>query len=167
MSSLGRWENDKTMAKIIIVDDEMSIRLTISAFLQNAGHDIDCIENAPEAETILGSKSYDVAILDIIIGQGSGIDLARKIKKKNRNTQILFTTERPDVQSAQEAIRLGAFDYIAKPVTKEQITTVTMRAVEEKFRRDDYDKLQSEKLQQQAKLEQTVLQRTAAGAWHR
>ncbi|MDP6630322.1 MAG: response regulator [Kiritimatiellia bacterium] len=132
------------MADVLVVDDEKSIRLTASAFLQDAGHTTYEAASIPEAERILEEQSIDVAVVDLLLGTESGLVVARQIREQQPNAQIIMATGKPDIASAREAIRLRFFDYLTKPVPKELILDIVAGAFAEKCRRDRYDRMQAE-----------------------
>jgi PAS domain S-box-containing protein len=148
------------MASVLIVDDEPSIRTTLGVFLKRVGHDICVAGGASEAAALLAEMSVDVAIVDVVLGDESGLGIARRVGLARPNAQVILITGEPGVQSAREAIRLHAFDYIVKPVGKEQIVDVVNRAADERRRRDDYDRLQAEREAHQVELKSQVAERS-------
>jgi PAS domain S-box-containing protein len=149
------------MANVVLVDDEKSIRLTLSEFLERAGHETRLAGSATEAIALLEEQDADVAVVDILLGRDNGIALARQILEHRVNTQIVLMTGEPEVQSARDAIHLHLFDYLAKPVRKGQIIDVVALAAAEKRRRDEYDVLQQERQRYTEDLEERVAERTA------
>jgi PAS domain S-box-containing protein len=154
-------EEEPAVANVLVVDDEKSIRLTLETFLRNAGHQVVSAATSEAALGLVAEHSLDVAVLDILLGSANGLDLATRIVEKQPNVQVVFCTGEPEVTSAREAIRLRAFDYLAKPVSKDQIIAVVARAAEEKRRRDEYERLQAERTAHRERLECEVRERTA------
>jgi len=103
------------MTRLLIVDDEKSIRLTTAAFLEAARHNVRTAANKAEAMAIVDDRDFDVAIVDIQLGPDNGIAVAKVIRDQRPNTQIIFATGEPEVRSAREVIHLHTFDYLAKP----------------------------------------------------
>jgi two-component system response regulator HydG len=119
-------------AKILIIDDNKSIRLTIKEFLLKEGYDVFTTENFDEALKIINTENIDVILSDIILGDKTGIDVLRKVNEKRLNCPVVLFTGYPNVRSASEAVRLGAYDYIAKPVRKEELLHVVSMALRHK-----------------------------------
>ncbi len=148
------------MANVLIVDDEKSIRLTLGEFLGAAGHETFRADCLAAAEEVLDANEIDVAVVDILLGNESGLDVVRAIRQRSDWIQIILITGEPEVQSAREAIRLQVFDYLAKPVDKDLIVDVVARAAGEKARRDTFHRLQEEQKEREARLRETVKLRT-------
>ena len=104
--------------KVLIVDDEKSIRITMRAFLNDAGYEVDTAEDVHTAIQLLKHGEYDIVVSDIIMPQDSGVTLLRHIRKTAPAVQVIMMTGEPDVNTASETIRLAASDYLSKPVTK-------------------------------------------------
>ncbi|GAB4165595.1 MAG: sigma-54 dependent transcriptional regulator [Geothermobacteraceae bacterium] len=113
--------NISTNRRILCIDDEESIRLTFKAFLEDEGYRVDTAESADQALTMLSEASYDLIFLDIMLGQHSGINVLRVIRKKKIKAPVIMITGAPEVETAAEAVRLGAFDYLSKPVRQETL----------------------------------------------
>jgi putative two-component system response regulator len=109
------------MAKILVVDDEKSIRTTFKAFLSKEGHDVCCAENVDEALKCVRSTPIDLILTDIIMPKLSGIDLIQTLHQGKNDTPIIIMTGEPSVETAKEAIQGRAFDYLIKPVDKEEL----------------------------------------------
>lgn len=115
--------------RILIVDDEQSIRVTFERFLGNAGYDVDTACNFDEGMAKIAGNEYDLIIADIILGGQTGIDLLREIKNRNRICPLVLITGYPNMDTAADAVRLGAFDYLSKPVLKDQLLQVAKTAL--------------------------------------
>jgi PAS domain S-box-containing protein len=148
------------MARVLIADDEKSIRLTLAEFLRHACHKTYTAKGARGVAILVSRHDIDVVVLDILLGDDNGIKIARNILKARPNTQIILITGEPKVQSAREAIQLHVFDYLIKPVNKKTIIEVVDRAAVEKLRRDEYDRMQRERKRYHTRLEQEVAERT-------
>lgn len=120
-------------AQVLIVDDEPAIRSTLGKFLEELGCFVTLAADPGEALPLLDAFEYDLVVTDIMMPNGSGIDVLRAVRAQANPCPVIMITGSPMVESASEALRLGAFDYISKPVQKEQIVHVARRALE--FRR--------------------------------
>jgi two-component system, NtrC family, response regulator HydG len=116
-------------ARILVIDDEESIRFTFERFLKAAGHIVATAASCGEALTRLNETSFDLVFADIILEDGTGIDLLREIKARGLSCPVVMITGDPGVKTATDSIRLGAFDYIPKPVNQESLLSVTRTAL--------------------------------------
>ncbi len=107
---------------ILIIDDEESLRLTFQLFLQRQGYSpVHTAASFEEALTVIADNHFDLIISDIVLEGNSGIDLLRRIREMGVLCPVVMVTGYPNVETASEAVRLGAFDYISKPVDKETL----------------------------------------------
>ncbi|MDP8286236.1 MAG: response regulator, partial [Candidatus Electryonea clarkiae] len=148
------------MARILVVDDEKSIRITLQAFLKDDGHDVQIAEDAIMAVELLKNEDFDVVVTDIIMPKMSGVKLLKAIRDVSEHVQVIMLTGEPTIETASEALRLGAFDYLAKPVTKEAIVKAVNNAANAKVLIDEKLRLVKENLNYQNNLEQLVEVRT-------
>src|SRR5665647_576516 len=124
-------EKDLYSAKILIVDDEESIRQTFAIFLTAEGYQfVKTVATFDEALEAIGQTEYDLIISDIVLIGPSGIDLLRTIRESGIACPVVMITGFPNLQSATESVRHGAFDYIAKPVNKETLLHFTRQALQ-------------------------------------
>lgn len=148
------------MAHVLIVDDEESIRVAIGAFATKNGHSVAFACDALEALKLLREDPFDVVVTDIILPRKTGVELLGSIREIQPDVQVIMITGEPDVKTAAEAVRKGAFDYLAKPVSKERITKAITAAVEKKALIDTNSRLQEENRKHREHLEQLVDERT-------
>ena len=116
-------------AKILVIDDEESIRFTFERFLTAAGHLVTTAASCSEALIRLDEHSFDVVFVDIILGDGTGIEILRAIKARGLNCPAIMITGDPSIETAAESLRLGAFDYIPKPINQESLLYTTRIAL--------------------------------------
>ena len=148
------------MARILVVDDEKSIRLTVSAFLRGDGHEVVSAEDAEQALQILHREPIDVVLSDIILPRFNGVELLKAIREAAPRVQVIMMTGEPTVSTATEALRAGALDYLSKPVTKEAMVRAVSAAVKVKVLDDERLRLAEENREYQQNLERMVEQRT-------
>lgn len=127
-------------ARILVIDDEESIRFTFERFLMAAGHIVTIAESYGEALARINENSFDVVFADIILGDGTGIDILREIKARGLGCSVILITGDPGVETAAEAIRLGALDYISKPINQESLLHATRTALKYKAVNDDKER---------------------------
>jgi two-component system, NtrC family, response regulator HydG len=117
-------------ARILIVDDEASIRLTFEMFLAREGYGpITTAATIDEALAAIQTQDFDLIISDIVLEGARGTDLLRKIRKTGIECPVVMITGFPNLDSASEAVRYGAFDYISKPVNKETLLRFVRQAL--------------------------------------
>ena len=101
--------------KILIVDDEKAIRESVSLVLSEEGYETEIASNGKEALKHLNEKDFEVMITDLKMPEMDGIELIKKSLKICPGTSVIIITAHASVESAIEALRIGAFDYILKP----------------------------------------------------
>ncbi|MDD3814259.1 MAG: sigma 54-interacting transcriptional regulator [Desulfocapsaceae bacterium] len=118
-------------ARILIVDDEASIRLTFEMFLAREGYGpITTASTFDEALLTIQDHEFDLIISDIVLEGARGTDLLRKIREAGLQCPVVMVTGFPNLDSAAEAVRYGAFDYISKPVNKETLLRFVRQALQ-------------------------------------
>ncbi len=139
---------------ILVVDDEESLRHTFKIFLKREGYGpIVLASNFEEAVTKLTSQSFELIISDIVLGGHSGIDLLKRIRELNISCPVIIVTGYPTVDTASEALRFGAFDYIQKPVEKEQLLKTARLALQQHQLQLEKQKAEEEKEQYRSYLD--------------
>ncbi len=149
------------MTKILIVDDDRNILITLKAFLESSIYNVDTAETAADALTMLGKQTYDIIVSDIILPEMNGIELLRKIRQVSDDVQVIMMTGEPTIETATDALREGAMDYIQKPVYKTDIERVIGNAVKVKKLIDEKRQLETENRRYQEHLEELVIERTS------
>jgi two-component system, NtrC family, response regulator HydG len=127
-------------ARILVIDDEESIRFTFERFLRAAGHIVTTAASCEEAMARMGEAKFDLVFADIILEDGTGIDILREIKGRGLSCPVIMITGDPGVETATSSIRLGAFDYIAKPVNQESLLGLTRTALKYKTLHEEKEK---------------------------
>ncbi len=150
------------MEKILVVDDEHSIRFTLEIFLEDEGYHVETAENADEALSLIQHNDFDVILSDIILPRMSGIDLLRQIRNIAPGTQVIMMTGEPTLDTVTEALRLGAVDYLQKPVSKHNIIKAVQNALKIKHLNDEKLLLEEQNRNHMDQLEKLVEQRTQA-----
>jgi putative nucleotidyltransferase with HDIG domain len=149
-----------SMGRILIVDDEKSIRLTLSEFLKHEGFEAATAGDAVIACSMIAEAEYDVVVTDIVMPRISGMDLLTTLRKSSKTLQVIIMTGEPSVDTAIRAVQQGATDYLTKPINKDILLKTVRNAVSVKKLTDDKALLEKENLYYQKQLEELVGQRT-------
>ena len=116
---------------ILVVDDERGVRQSFNMVLKNKYH-VLLAGTGEKAVDILQKNSIDLILLDILLPDIDGIDLLKKFKKTEPNTEIIMITAVNDLRTAVKAIKLGAYEYIIKPFMVDEVLTLIRRALEKR-----------------------------------
>jgi len=121
---------NKPSPKILVVDDEPGIRELLSIMLSSEGYDVSTARDYNTALTKFQQNDFDIIIADIMMPGKSGIDLMKAIREKDPDIPIIIITAYASINSAIEALRLDAFDYITKPFSVDQMKFIIKRALD-------------------------------------
>ena len=114
---------------VLIVDDEADIRELLVLTLSRMGVDADTASTIKDAKQALESRTYDLALTDMRLPDGDGLELLRHISDKYGNTPVAVITAYGSTENAVQALKAGAFDYLAKPIKLEQLRPLVMSAL--------------------------------------
>jgi len=128
---------------ILIIDDEESLRFTLGSFLEDGGYLVSTAASFTEAEQLVEQSLFDLVFLDIQLGRHSGLDLLKIIREKTVHCPVVMITGVPEVATAAEAVRMGAFDYIPKPIRQETLLRVAKMALKHKTVVDQREQLRA------------------------
>ncbi|RJO67914.1 MAG: PAS domain S-box protein [Myxococcales bacterium] len=148
------------MAHVLIIDDERGIRYTLSEFLSQDGHQVETTGSVEHAEKLIGETEFDVIVLDIVLPKISGIEFLETIRKQSTDVQVILISGEPTVQTAIQAMRMGAFDFLAKPISGSVIRRVVGHALRVKSLKDENRRLLEENIRHREHLEELVRQQT-------
>jgi len=116
-------------AKILVVDDEESIRFTFNVFLSEDGYEVSTADSYDEAMALIEKVEYDLIFADIIMESKTGIDLLNAARRLRPTTPVVMITGVPSIETATESLRIGALDYIIKPIFQDTLLRVTAMAL--------------------------------------
>jgi DNA-binding NtrC family response regulator len=128
---------------ILVVDDEASMRLTLGMLLRGEGWHVREAAGVAPALALLDEEPFDVVITDLRMEGEGGIDVLKTAKRVNPQTEVLLLTAFGSVGSAVEAMRLGAFDYLAKPFEPDELVLVVRKALERRALIREVDQLRA------------------------
>ena len=129
--------------RLLIIDDEENIRRTTAVALEAMGHETAAASNAAAALKQLEQDQFDVAFLDLKLGDESGLELLPQLLKLNPQLEVVVFTAYASIETAVEAMRRGAVDYIPKPFTPEQIRRVLGKIVKARKLQERVTELES------------------------
>jgi len=119
-----------TSLQILVVDDELNIRKTMAICLETEGHKVTAVGNFQDALAEASSKSFDLAFVDLRLGTDDGLDLIPRLLAATPGLKIIVITAYASIDTAVEAMRRGATDYIPKPFTPAQINLAVRKVFE-------------------------------------
>jgi two-component system response regulator PilR (NtrC family) len=114
--------------RILIVDDNKELREILQEYLKGEGHDAEGAANGREALERQHQEPFDLIITDLNMPEVPGMELIKTIRKENQDTEFVIITGYASMDSAVEAVRIGAFDYIVKPFRMEELQVVVKNA---------------------------------------
>jgi DNA-binding NtrC family response regulator len=117
---------------ILFVDDDQQILEIVSTYLSRFGYKVDTVNNGMVAIDRIQEKDYAVVFTDLIMPEISGLDLLKAVKKSNPSTEIIIVTGYGTIESAIEALKLGGYDYLQKPINFERLKILIERIIERK-----------------------------------
>lgn len=109
------------MLSVLVVDDEAAIRVTIGDALSDAGCEVETAVDLSSARMALAQRSRDVVVTDIRLPDGSGHELLEEIKRTSPETEVLLITGYGEIQDAVNALKRGAYDYLTKPFSPDEL----------------------------------------------
>ncbi|MBN2102966.1 sigma-54-dependent Fis family transcriptional regulator [bacterium] len=132
------------MTDILLVDDEKSVRTTLSLMLKRVGYQVEEAMNGEKALEILKNKFFDLVITDLKMEPIDGMEVLRKVKSAYDTTEVMVMTAFSTVESGVEAMKLGAYDYIQKPFDKDEFLILVKKAIERRELINEVEQLQDE-----------------------
>jgi len=121
---------DKSRVKILVVDDERGLCAGIQEALKREGYIVDAANDAPTALKMIGDRLYNLVVTDMKMPEMSGLQLLKEAKQKSRDTQFILMTAYGTVESAVEAMKEGAYDYLSKPLDMLRLRALVLKALE-------------------------------------
>lgn len=116
--------------KILVVDDEKNIRMTLTHCLKDQGHEIDIAVNGEEALQKVMAVDYDLLLLDIKMPGLTGMQVLEKIRERGNKVDVIMMTAYGTIERAVEAMKLGAIDFVSKPFTPDEIRNIVKDVLE-------------------------------------
>lgn len=123
--------------RILVVDDEKLIRIAFTHTLAHEGFEVRTAEDSFGAERLLQEEAFDVVFVDIVMPVVNGLELLKKIKATQPETPVILFTGVPSLNTASDAVRLDAYDYLTKPVSSDVLVRAAKRAIGTKRLREE------------------------------
>jgi len=120
------------MATILLVEDDKTFIQILQGFLVKHGHEVDARNCIRDAVASIEKKEYELILLDYRLPDGIGLDLIRLLKSRNIKTPVIVITSFNDIRTAVNALKMGAFDYITKPVIPDELLMIINEAINKK-----------------------------------
>ncbi len=130
---------------IVVVDDEESIRYSFETFLIDDGYEVACAADLKSGFELITSLTPDIIFTDIILGNEDGLKIVKKVEDLQLKSPVIVITGQPSIDTAAKAVRLGAYDYMVKPIVKESLLLVARNALKNKRLVDEKDSIRVEK----------------------
>jgi DNA-binding NtrC family response regulator len=133
------------MPKLLVVDDESNLRLVVQKELARQGHDVETASDGEAAWEILEHADFDVLLCDINMPRLDGIGLLRRLREKSENPpEVIMLTGQGTVETAIEAMKLGAYDYLTKPYRITELSALVTQACEKQQLKIDNQRLRAQ-----------------------
>ena len=121
---------DKSRINILVVDDERGLCAGVQEALKREGYAVDAANDAPAALKLIGERLYNVVLTDVKMPGMSGLQLLKEAKERSRDTLFILMTAFGTVESAVQAMKEGAYDYLSKPLDMQRLRALVMKALE-------------------------------------
>jgi DNA-binding NtrC family response regulator len=118
--------------KVLVIDDEEIVRLSCIRTLQPEGYDVKAVQSGIEGLKVIGKEAFDLVLTDLKMPDMDGMEVLKRVKEGWPDTEIIVITGYGTVGSAVQAMKFGAFDYLEKPFTPDQLLLVVSRSLEKK-----------------------------------
>jgi DNA-binding NtrC family response regulator len=119
-------------ANILVVDDEEVVRLSYARSLASEHCKVETVSNGQDALQVMGERPFDVVLLDLLMPGMNGMTVLSTIKRQWPESEVIIITGYPALETAKEAVSLGAYDYLAKPAGPDDVINATYGAVNHK-----------------------------------
>jgi two-component system response regulator HydG len=125
------------MHSILVIDDDIDMCHLLDRFLTKNGFSVQVAYSKENAFALIDKGSYDVVLSDFRLGNTDGREILNKVREKDPSTQVIIITGYSDVKVAVDVIKLGAYDYITKPLLPDEILLLVKRAIAKKESREE------------------------------
>lgn len=116
-------------SKILVIDDDTSFCIMLKTFLQKKGYDVTNAFNAEEAREFIRTQKFEVVLTDIRLPDSDGLEILKNVKEVSYETQVILMTGYTDIKTAVRAMKIGAYDYVGKPINPDEILHTIEQAI--------------------------------------
>ena len=141
MSTIVQPEQNTTPTRVLIVEDDTNVRDFCVRLLRMNGYQVVAAENGRVALSVLEQSRYDLVFTDLQMPEMGGIELLHELRQRYPETDAIVFTAHATVETARQALKLGAFDYLTKPVTVDDLERTVRRAMEWRHVREEKQRL--------------------------
>ncbi len=132
------------MAKLLVVDDEKNLRMVVQKEMTRQGHDVEAADDGEAAWELLEAQDFDVLLCDINMPRLDGMGLLRRIRERSQNPpEMIMLTGQATIESAIQAMKLGAYDYLTKPYRIGELSALVTAAAEKQQLKVDNQRLRA------------------------
>ena len=144
-ASTGSPEAPATIprGRVLVVEDEAPLATLVAKAMRAEGYEAIVARTGAEAIELVSGRLFDVVLLDVRLPDGSGVDVLRRVKERDSGAEVVILTGFPDVPTAVEALKAGAFDYLSKPVDLGALARMVGQIVERSRMREELHTLRS------------------------
>lgn len=132
------------MANILVVDDEPNIRRTLRMLLEKEGHNVADASSSAQALAIVAEQHIDLVMLDLRLGTEDGLDILSRIRARGEHPEIVIVTAHAEVDEAVRAMKLGAYDYLVKPLAPDELLIRVGKILEKRAQSQELMQLREE-----------------------
>jgi DNA-binding NtrC family response regulator len=118
--------------RILVVDDHKNTRLTLGTIMRRSGHEVETVGTGTAAMQLLDNARFDIVITDLRLGDIDGMEVLSKARTVSPQTEVIVITAFGTITSAVRAVKLGAYDYVTKPIQRDQILSIVGKILEER-----------------------------------
>lgn len=121
---MNQWEmrRSKLKKKVLLVDDEIEFVSTLAQRLSLRGYDVKTTESGEECLVVCGSEKFDIVVLDLMMPGMTGLEVLAKLKEIDKSIPVILLTGHGSTKEGMEGMKLGAADYLMKPLDIEELT---------------------------------------------
>jgi DNA-binding NtrC family response regulator len=136
--------SDAPRARILVAEDEANLRLVLQKELERAGHEVKVASDGEAALKLLEEANVDVLLTDISMPRMDGMELLRRVHQRPNPPEVIMLTGHATVETAIEAMKLGAYDYLSKPYHITELDALVKQAAEKRRLRVDNQRLRAQ-----------------------
>lgn len=133
-------------SKILVIDDDVSFCMMLKTFLTKKGFEVSNAYSYKETEQLISNQTFDLVLTDVRLPDSDGVSVLKFIKDHNVSTQVILMTGYTDIKTAVNVMKLGAFDYVAKPINSDELLRTINEALLRKANGGSIEKKSEEKI---------------------